>query len=395
MWYRLVRLFFGLCIIFLGVAAHAQVQVEEFVSLGHKRCVEAHMASRFDIEQAERLYDEYLALKNALQQTSPATFEQSEKGVKRTVNYCAQVESHIKDKKSVHVFKQAYKHCADAETFIANMQLPKAERALAKYVALKQKAFEIAKGPLDKQYLRKQIEKCTLLADDLVLAKPMVAAISPVRKARQECTKKLAQLTRDKQVSVDQIQQVRDDFLTQKNTLAKVKVGDSLGYLNFLNNDKKRLTACVESFSVLATSRIDARRELELIAAQKAEQELQEKLKRESLLEQQQLELQKHQADILAEPTVVEATVVAKVKDYPAYPEKARSPVVGSPIGFVDVSYTVNSQGTTENIRIVDAKPARVFNRAVIRAVKEWTFNVDNVDTPAVFEERIEFNPYK
>lgn len=42
--------------------------------------------------------------------------------------------------------------------------------------------------------------------------------------------------------------------------------------------------------------------------------------------------------------------------------------------GYVVVEFTINAQGTTEDIAVVDAEPRNAFEREARRAVSRWTF---------------------
>jgi protein TonB len=55
----------------------------------------------------------------------------------------------------------------------------------------------------------------------------------------------------------------------------------------------------------------------------------------------------------------------------PVYPpEAARSGTTG----FVEVEYTVDAAGKVANVSVLNAKPARTFETAAVKAVKQWQF---------------------
>ncbi len=62
---------------------------------------------------------------------------------------------------------------------------------------------------------------------------------------------------------------------------------------------------------------------------------------------------------------------IATVQVGAKYPTRA---LIKGIEGFVDVRFDVTAYGTTENIRVISAKPASVFDRAAIAAVKRWKF---------------------
>jgi periplasmic protein TonB len=62
--------------------------------------------------------------------------------------------------------------------------------------------------------------------------------------------------------------------------------------------------------------------------------------------------------------------------------------------GWVLVSFTVDAEGKTSDIKVVDAQPRRVFDRAAIDAVQRYQFTPakkDGVTVASVKQQRIEF----
>lgn len=56
-------------------------------------------------------------------------------------------------------------------------------------------------------------------------------------------------------------------------------------------------------------------------------------------------------------------------RNQPYYPAKAQADRIE---GVVRASYTVNRKGCAENIKIVSAQPADVFEKETIRAINKW-----------------------
>jgi protein TonB len=65
----------------------------------------------------------------------------------------------------------------------------------------------------------------------------------------------------------------------------------------------------------------------------------------------------------------------------PIYPIQARRAGIE---GTVTVGFTITKDGSVKNAKIVKAKPRRVFNRAVLRAVRGWRFKPKVIDGEAV-----------
>ena len=55
----------------------------------------------------------------------------------------------------------------------------------------------------------------------------------------------------------------------------------------------------------------------------------------------------------------------------PVYPPEAAR---AGTTGFVEVEYTVDASGKVSSVSVVNAKPARTFESAAVRAVKQWEF---------------------
>ena len=55
----------------------------------------------------------------------------------------------------------------------------------------------------------------------------------------------------------------------------------------------------------------------------------------------------------------------------PEYPAEA---VRAGTQGFVEVEFSVDAAGKVESVSVVNAQPARVFERSAVAAVKKWSF---------------------
>lgn len=66
-----------------------------------------------------------------------------------------------------------------------------------------------------------------------------------------------------------------------------------------------------------------------------------------------------------------EATVVSKVE--PEFPREAIQ--AGEDEGMVKARMTVDGSGEVTRVEILDARPRRIFDRAVVRTLSQWKFN--------------------
>ncbi|MCI0400676.1 MAG: TonB family protein [Gammaproteobacteria bacterium] len=82
-------------------------------------------------------------------------------------------------------------------------------------------------------------------------------------------------------------------------------------------------------------------------------------------------------SDALAGPAAFDKDVRPTLKIPPVYPPQAlRSGIEG----VVTVEFTIAKNGTVKDPIIVEAKPEKIFDRAVLRAISKWKFNVKTVN---------------
>jgi len=82
------------------------------------------------------------------------------------------------------------------------------------------------------------------------------------------------------------------------------------------------------------------------------------------------------QVDNTAEGDIIPVVVIR-----PMYPREA---AISAIEGWVKVEFTITPVGTVKDPRVVDADPARIFNREAIRAILKWKFKPRVVDGVAV-----------
>ncbi|GAB5412572.1 MAG: energy transducer TonB [Congregibacter sp.] len=69
--------------------------------------------------------------------------------------------------------------------------------------------------------------------------------------------------------------------------------------------------------------------------------------------------------------------VVPYLKLQPIYPGRALQRGIE---GYVDLAFDITASGATGNIRVIDAAPRGVFERAAIKALERWKYKVPIVD---------------
>lgn len=86
-----------------------------------------------------------------------------------------------------------------------------------------------------------------------------------------------------------------------------------------------------------------------------------------------------------------DATPIVRIE--PQWPIKA---LRDGKEGWVQLSFTINELGGTENIKVIKAEPKRLFNKAAKRALKKWKYKPKIVDGKALkqpgMKVQIDFN---
>jgi protein TonB len=95
----------------------------------------------------------------------------------------------------------------------------------------------------------------------------------------------------------------------------------------------------------------------------------------------------------LASGSGVDRDAVPQVRIQPDYPIQARQKKIE---GWVDVRFTVGTDGSVRNPVVIDAEPDEIFDRAALQAVKGWKYNPKVADGKPVertdMKVRIQFS---
>lgn len=84
--------------------------------------------------------------------------------------------------------------------------------------------------------------------------------------------------------------------------------------------------------------------------------------------------------------------LIPLVKIAPRYPRKA---ALNKKEGWVKVVFTVTELGTVTDVKVVDAKPRRLFDRAAKKAILKWRFKPRIVDGKAVPRRAVQIIEFK
>jgi TonB family protein len=73
-----------------------------------------------------------------------------------------------------------------------------------------------------------------------------------------------------------------------------------------------------------------------------------------------------------SQQTIVSASTLTRVKTVnPVYPEAARKRGVE---GWVELAFTVQPNGSVDDVEVRNASPADIFDEAAVRAIRQWRF---------------------
>ncbi|WP_455220492.1 energy transducer TonB [Kaarinaea lacus] len=84
--------------------------------------------------------------------------------------------------------------------------------------------------------------------------------------------------------------------------------------------------------------------------------------------------------------------VVALLKVEPDYPRKAARQSIE---GWVKLAFTVLEDGSVSDIKVLDASPKRIFNKAAKRAIMRWKFKPRVVNGQPVKQQAVQIIEFK
>jgi len=80
----------------------------------------------------------------------------------------------------------------------------------------------------------------------------------------------------------------------------------------------------------------------------------------------------------------ISTNVIPLVRIPPRYPMRAANRRIE---GWVKVEFTITAEGTVKDAVVIEAQPAKVFDRAALQAIKRWKFKAKIIGGEA-FEQR-------
>ncbi len=83
----------------------------------------------------------------------------------------------------------------------------------------------------------------------------------------------------------------------------------------------------------------------------------------------------------------IHRTAMSVLRIPPTYPESVATKGIE---GWVLVEFDITPSGTVQNANVVDAEPARIFDRSALKAIKRWKYRSKLVNGEPVFQYGIQ-----
>lgn len=83
----------------------------------------------------------------------------------------------------------------------------------------------------------------------------------------------------------------------------------------------------------------------------------------------------------------VDEEVIALLKTTPVYPRKAAR---SKQEGWVKIEFTITAEGLVSEPKVISAKPRRIFDRAALKAIRNWRFKPRTIQGKAVSRRAVQ-----
>jgi protein TonB len=83
----------------------------------------------------------------------------------------------------------------------------------------------------------------------------------------------------------------------------------------------------------------------------------------------------------------ISMNLIPLVRIPPLYPQRAKQ---ANQEGYVKLLFTITRQGLVRNVKVVDAEPEGLFDRAAVNAIRKWKFKPRIIDNTPVEREAIQ-----
>mgnify|MGYP002713158289 CR=1 FL=1 len=360
-----------------GPVAAADAKALDLLQQGYAECKSAHLLRRKDPEGAKSAFEQYLNLKARAVALDAQLTQEPDAEAERIISYCNTVGEDIARTEALPLFTEGAAACAEASEYLRNNDLENARTAYNRYLSQTEEAVAVSPAILEVFSVSTEVRRCERVGEELA------AAESNAEQAQQQLTEteSYAQETLKRCKALPQPADMDEAALKalQKKLKQLVDRGEKLPNKELLQEEAalpvELLTAVVvlnkkvDSCQTAAKKAID-KREQQLIAL--AEEERQKELALQAQKEaEQRPETEEERAARLTK-NYDYFTLVKRVA--PEFPRRALR--VGTE-GFVIVEYKINPQGEVFDAVVVESQPSELFDRAAIKAVKQWKYEAN------------------
>jgi TonB family protein len=383
-----------LCCLFLITAFSSffvQAQndaVKTLIREASRECRTAKMLRRDNLPQAQKHFRQYVELLNKAIVIEPNLLSSKDPAVTQVLDFCNVVKSDLDRAEALPLFERGIRECGEARVLIGNAAFDDARQKYQRYLEYKEGALAISESVLDVYANSYEIRLCDRLEADIKQAEVEYRGQLKLTAAEAESAFKgvldgLSQSDRQCRGAQNLIND-KDSYGAQTVAQVQSLAADAEKLKQEALEQRRRLLAEGRNLDAATGRRIDT-----VLGGL------------EECLGSIGGGISRVQATLAARRAASGGETARSTVNTPlrqivgapaAYPQRA---IRRNIEGFVTVKFTVTKTGDVDNIQIVQAEPAGMFEESVMVAVKKYKFqprivNGEPVDTKDV-EKKLVF----
>ncbi len=372
-----VLIAFMINLVGVGIASAQTIdtKVASLVRQASKQCRTAKTLRRSDLEQAQSHFRQYVDILNQALELKPDLLENPDSNTQRVLDFCNNVKDDLDRAEALPLFEQGILECGEARILISNASFDEAREKERLYREYKDGALAISESVLDVYENSYEIRLCDKLEQVIAAAEAQykeelraAAAQTQAQNLFQPIVDSLAQSDRQ---CLGALNLINDSDRYSRQTVSQIEnlTRDSVSIRKAALQERDKLLAQGRKPSKATSQRIDQA----LAGIRECQGSVPAGLKR---VKQRLAALaNKPNAGQDAGSKVAKAKVSSDVRQIvgaPArYPRRAISRGIE---GYVIVSFTVTKAGDVTDVKVVESKPANVFDKAATTAVGKYKF---------------------
>ena len=371
-------------------AGVAQASTEKAVSLlqkGYDECKTAHIQRRKDFDAAKARYQEFVAIRQQAVAEDAGILESSDAEAIRILSYCETVGNDIARTEALPVFQQGLDACLQADVYIRDNKVSKAEKSYDSYLAYKQQAVDMTAAVLDVYSVSSGIRKCDRVAEQIQEAKKVQGQlIAQLEESYQYlgetlsiCQTVVGSFKTDQDLTVDAMEGMVADIDAHQDSAPNADIWTSGGAAGFkLTNSINQRLQDIKGCQTAASQGIKDKQAAiaaaaELLKQQEEAAKLAEQTPVEPEPEPEAVETPEQRLDRMIQ-NGKNFQLVKRVA--PKFPKTNKRDVNGS----VLVEYTVLTSGKVADVSVVKSDLSKTFDKAAITSVQKWKYKANFPD---------------